>query len=116
VVNVVGAEAIIQGASILLGGGLFGILLRYRPEKANLLAEANEKTVRLLISTMDELEDRLSEAQKREAQLLKEMSDLRQEMSELRQKLHEHKNTLVRLSVERDAWKQRAIDSGWKDK
>lgn len=109
-------ETLIPALSTLLGGGLVLGLLRLRPEKQNLLATASERAVSTLIISMDELEERLEQAQKREARLLKEMAVLRAEIVDLRATLADHKNSLVTLQIERDAWKQRALDSGWRDK
>lgn len=109
------AETILPIVSTLLGGGLVLGLFKLRPERQSLLAQASDRAVQSLMASMDELEDRLVQAQKREAKLLKDMAELRSEIQQLRIELHDNKSALLAVTLERDAWKQRAIDHGWKE-
>lgn len=107
------AETVLPLVSTLLGGGLVLGLLRLRPERQNLIADATERAVSSLLKSMDEMDERLAEAADREAELQNSLSEHRREINLLRQDLAKRRAEIVALQLERDAWKQRAIDSGW---
>ena len=108
-------ESVIPIASVLLSGGLVLGLMRISPERSNLAVTASERAVDSLLKTMDDLEDRLKEAADREADLQVALAEHRKEINLLRVDLAKRRSEIVELRMERDAWKQRAIDLGWSE-
>lgn len=105
---------ILPAVSSLLGGGLIVGLYRIRPERQNLLANASERAVASLIAALDDMEGRLDEAARRELELQEALTEHRAELTKVRAELHKTRAAFAALQLERDAWKQRALDAGWR--
>lgn len=110
------APYILSAISGLLGGGLIIGLLKLRPESDNLAVNASERAVNSLISAMNDMDERLATAAEREIELQQALTKHGKEILDLRKELRIRKTELVTLQLERDAWKQRALDLGWEEK